>query len=168
MGFWSLSGAFWQKLYKTKVAGHPQYSGSRSLLWTPNPYLEAPGLSVLLELHYYRDRALAISTYFSHLTEPYFSILFKTSFESSWEMLGHQGENLYKIGPNKFMGGGRVCGRGEGGGVFCSVCIFHNQKMHVYLIVIRNMLTLNRYRCKVATRHESRPSISAIRCWIKK
>ena len=27
VGFWSLSGAFWQKLYKTKVAGHPQYSG---------------------------------------------------------------------------------------------------------------------------------------------
>ena len=64
----------------------------------------------------------------------YFSILFKTSFESSWEMLGHQGENLYKIGPNKFMGGGGVCGRGEKGGAFCSVCIFHNQKMHVYLI----------------------------------
>ena len=45
-----------------------------------------------------------------------------------------QGENLYKIGPNKFMGGGGVCGRGEKGGAFCSVCIFHNQKMHVYLI----------------------------------
>ena len=41
---------------------------------------------------------------------------------------------MYKIGPNKFMGGGGVCGRGEKGGVFCSVCIFHNQKMHVYLI----------------------------------
>ena len=49
-------------------------------------------------------------------------------------MPGHQGENLYKIGPNKFMGGGGVCGRGEKGGAFCSVCIFHNQKMHVYLI----------------------------------
>jgi len=33
------------------------------------------------------------------------------------------------------MGGGGVCGRGEKGGAFCSVCIFHNQKMHVYLIV---------------------------------
>ena len=32
------------------------------------------------------------------------------------------------------MGGGGVCGRGEKGGAFCSVCIFHNQKMHVYLI----------------------------------
>ena len=61
-------------------------------------------------------------------------MLFKTSFESSWEMPGHQGENLYKIGPNKFMGGGGVCGRGEKGGAFCLVCIFHNQKMHVYLI----------------------------------
>ena len=63
-------------------------------------------------------------------------MLFKTSFESSWEMPGHQGENLYKIGPNKFMGGGGVCGRGEKGGAFCLVCIFHNQKMHVYLIAI--------------------------------
>ena len=34
------------------------------------------------------------------------------------------------------MGGGGVCGRGEKGGAFCSVCIFHNQKMHVYLIII--------------------------------
>ena len=34
------------------------------------------------------------------------------------------------------MGGGGVCGRGEKGGAFCSVCIFHNQKMHVYLIEI--------------------------------
>ena len=43
---------------------------------------------------------------------------------------------MYKIGPNKFMGGGGVCGRGEKGGAFCSVCIFHNQKMHVYLIFV--------------------------------
>ena len=42
---------------------------------------------------------------------------------------------MYKIGPNKFMGGGGVCGRGEKGGVFCSVCNFHNQKMQVYLIL---------------------------------
>ena len=28
-----------------------------------------------------------------------------------------------------------MCGRGEGGGAFCSVCIFHNQKMHFYLIL---------------------------------
>ena len=45
---------------------------------------------------------------------------------------------MYKIGPNKFMGGGGVCGRGEKGGAFCSVCIFHNQKMHVYLIFYLN------------------------------
>ena len=43
VGFRSLRGAFWQKLYKTKVTGHPQYSGSRTLLWMPNPYLEGPG-----------------------------------------------------------------------------------------------------------------------------
>ena len=49
-------------------------------------------------------------------------------------MSGHQGENLYKIGPNNFMGGGGVWGRGEKGGAFCSVCIFHSQKMHIYLI----------------------------------
>ena len=41
-----------------------------------------------------------------------------------------------KIGPNIFMAGGGVCGRGETGGAFCSVCIFHNQKIHVYLISI--------------------------------
>ena len=52
----------------------------------------------------------------------------------------YQGENLYKIGPNKFIGGGGVCGRGEKGGAFCSVCIFHNQKMHVYLINIEQLL----------------------------
>ena len=43
---------------------------------------------------------------------------------------------MYKIGPTKFMGGGGVCGRGEKGGAFCSVCIFQNQKMHVYLIFV--------------------------------
>ena len=32
------------------------------------------------------------------------------------------------------MGSGGVCGRGEGRGGFCLVCIYHNQKMHVYLI----------------------------------
>ena len=40
MGFWSLRGAFWQKLYKTKVAGHPQLSGARSPYRTQNPDLE--------------------------------------------------------------------------------------------------------------------------------
>ena len=49
-------------------------------------------------------------------------------------MLGHPGENLFIIVPNKFMGDGGVYGRGEGGGAFCLVCIFHNLKMHVYLI----------------------------------
>ena len=41
---------------------------------------------------------------------------------------------MYKIGTNKFMGGGGVCGRGVGVSAFCSVYIFHNHKMHVYLI----------------------------------
>ena len=40
------------------------------------------------------------------------------------------------------MGGGGVCGRGEKGGAFCSVCIFHNQKMHVYLIYKYKTYTL--------------------------
>ena len=55
VGFWSLSGAFWQKLYKTKTAGQPQYSGSRSLLWMPNPDLEGPGPCVLLEPHFQEE-----------------------------------------------------------------------------------------------------------------
>ena len=42
VGFWSLRGAFWPKLYKT-VAGHPQLSGNGSPVWTPNPDLEGPG-----------------------------------------------------------------------------------------------------------------------------
>ena len=50
VGFWSLSCAFWQKLYQTKVAGLPQLSGNGSPLRTPNPNLEGPGLHVLLEL----------------------------------------------------------------------------------------------------------------------
>ena len=29
---WSLSSAFWQKLYKTKIVGHPQYSGGGTSL----------------------------------------------------------------------------------------------------------------------------------------
>ena len=50
-------------------------------------------------------QCLAISTYFSHLTKPNFSIVFKTSLVT----LGHPGGgNLYQIGPNKFMGGGWV------------------------------------------------------------
>ena len=50
-------------------------------------------------------------------------------------MPGHPGGwNLFEIGPNKFMGGGGVCGNVEGGGAFCLVCIFHNQNMHDYLI----------------------------------
>ena len=31
---------------------------------------------------------------------------------------------------------------GEKGGEFCSVCIFHNQKMHVYLIYVGNSAVL--------------------------
>ena len=46
VGFWSLRGAFWQKLYQPKVARHPQLSGGRSLYMTPNPDLEGPGPSV--------------------------------------------------------------------------------------------------------------------------
>ena len=37
------------KLYQTKVARHPQYSGGGSPLWTRNPDLEGPGPGVLLE-----------------------------------------------------------------------------------------------------------------------
>ena len=49
VGFWSLSHAFWLKLYNTKVAGHPQLSGGWSPYRTPNPDLEGPGPSALLE-----------------------------------------------------------------------------------------------------------------------
>ena len=44
---WSLNRAFWQKLYKTKVAGHPWFSGGGSPFRAPNP--EGPGPPVLLE-----------------------------------------------------------------------------------------------------------------------
>ena len=58
---------------------------------------------------------LAISTQLCHLTKPYFSILFKTSVESSWETPGHLGGILNKIGPiNSWVvvgcEGGGVCG----------------------------------------------------------
>ena len=46
LGFWSLRGAFWRILDKTKVAGHPQLSGGRSPYRTPNPDLEGPGAVV--------------------------------------------------------------------------------------------------------------------------
>ena len=49
VGVWNLNSAFWQILYKTKVVGHPQLSGGRSPIWTPNPDLEGPGPGVLLE-----------------------------------------------------------------------------------------------------------------------
>ena len=49
VGFWSLSCAFWWILYKTIVAGHPQLSGGRSPVQTPNPDLEGPGPGVLME-----------------------------------------------------------------------------------------------------------------------
>ena len=64
---------------------------------------------------------------------------------------------MYKIGLNNFKGGGvglggrggggvGLGGRGGGGssgrqsllwlwGAFCPICIFHNQKMHFYLIL---------------------------------
>jgi len=44
--FLGLRGAFWQKLYRTKVAGQPQLSGGKSAYRTPNPYLDGPGPSV--------------------------------------------------------------------------------------------------------------------------
>ena len=94
------------------------------------------------------DQCLAISTYFCHLTKSYISILFKTSFESSWVMPGHPGGNLYKIGPNKFIvvwegwwGRGCLWGNSWRKFAFCLVCIFHNKKMHVYLIFINNLPT---------------------------
>ena len=59
----------------------------------------------------------AISTYFSHLTKPYFYILFKPHLNHPGKCRVTQGRGkLHKIGPNKFMGGvgvwegfGRVC-----------------------------------------------------------
>ena len=41
--------AFWQELYKTKVAGHPQLSDGRSPYRTPNLDLEGPRPSLFLE-----------------------------------------------------------------------------------------------------------------------
>ena len=71
VGYLSLSGAFWQKLYKTKVAGQPQLSGGRSPFWTTN-------------------LDLAIPTQLSHQTKPYnFNNIFKTSFQSSWATTGN-------------------------------------------------------------------------------
>ena len=46
---WRLNHAFWQKLYKTKVARGPQFSGCGSPFWTPNLDPEGPGPHVLLE-----------------------------------------------------------------------------------------------------------------------
>ena len=61
VGFCSLSCAFWWKLYKTKVAGHPQLSGGRSPYRTLN--LEGPvsrGVyNIKVVVHGHRDRALA-------------------------------------------------------------------------------------------------------------
>ena len=47
VGLWSLRGAYWQKLYKTKVSKHPHFSGGRSPYRTPIPDLEGPGPGVL-------------------------------------------------------------------------------------------------------------------------
>ena len=41
-GLWSLNCAFWRKLYRTKVAWHPQISGGLPI-WTPNPDPKGPG-----------------------------------------------------------------------------------------------------------------------------
>ena len=49
VGICSPSCAFGGTLYQTKVEGHTQLSGGRSPFWTPNPDLEGPGPSVLLE-----------------------------------------------------------------------------------------------------------------------
>ena len=43
VGLWVLSHAFWQKLYRVKVAGQPQFSEGRAPFWTPNTELERLG-----------------------------------------------------------------------------------------------------------------------------
>ena len=53
-----------------------------------------------------------ISTHCSHLTKPYFSKLFKPHLNHPGKCQVTQGGNLYKIGSNKFMCDGGVCGRG--------------------------------------------------------
>ena len=56
---------FWQKLYQTKVAGHPQLSGVG--------HLSRPQIQI------WKDQCLVIPTYFTHLTKPHnFNTLFKT------------------------------------------------------------------------------------------
>ena len=54
----------------------------------------------------------------SQLTKPYFSILYKPHLNHPGKCRVTQGENLNKIGPNKFMVCGGVCGRGEEGMCF--------------------------------------------------
>ena len=60
VGFWSLSCAFWHKLFNTKVGEHPQLSGNGSPVWTPNPNLEGPGpMSFWSCGPHHRDRLVA-------------------------------------------------------------------------------------------------------------
>ena len=59
-------------------------------------------------------------------------------------MPGHQGENLYKIGPNKFMGGGGMCGRGEKGGAFCFGMHFSQSKNACLLNLIKPVLLVSK------------------------
>ena len=70
--FWSLRGAFWRKLYQTKVARHPQLSGGRS------PYrtwrgLQGPGrpMSGYSHILLVSNQILSLNT------------IFNTYFESS-------------------------------------------------------------------------------------
>ena len=49
VGFWSLSSAFWWKLYQTKVVRHPQLSGGRLPYSTPNLDLEGPGPGLIFK-----------------------------------------------------------------------------------------------------------------------
>ena len=50
VGFWSLTHVFWQKLKKTKVDKHPQYSRVGTHFQTPNMAQEGPGHHVSLEV----------------------------------------------------------------------------------------------------------------------
>ena len=72
--------------------------------------------------------------------------IFNTDFANDWYrttdvwcQLSHNYNNLNKIGPNNFMGGGRVgdiaeCDVVVGCVLFGSECNFQNKKMHFYII----------------------------------
>ena len=83
VGFWSLRGAFWWKLYQTKVAGHLQDPKSRSgRTWAQcdsvsrrfykKVVVNVPNRAMATGT----GQCLAISTYFSHHTKPYNYLLF--------------------------------------------------------------------------------------------